>query len=220
MNQAIILITNAKGFVRGLLLLGIFILSGFSYLEGQSIVHGKIIDTAGRAVANANVLLVNSKDSVLVKRGLTDQQGLYNFENVKAGKYLITATRTGNKPAFGQPFDITDKPGNIDMGCLQLEKADVVLATVTVTAKKPLYEQKIDRLVINVAAAITYAGITALDVLERSPGVMVSRVNSSISVNGKNGVIIMINGKRNYMDMAAVIEMLAEIGRASCRERV
>jgi len=209
MNHATVLISNSKGFAGSLLFLFFFICSPISHLSAQSNVHGKIVDTIGRPVANANVLLVNSKDSVLVKGGLTDQQGAYSFQNVKAGKYRITATRTGNKPAFGEPFDVTDKSENLDMATLQLEKADVILSTVTVTAKKPLYEQKIDRLVINVAAAITYAGISALDVLERSPGVMVSRMTHSISVNGKSGVIIMINGKRNYMDMAAVIEMLA-----------
>ena len=155
MNQAIILIINSKGFARSLLFLFFFICLPFYFLSAQSIVHGKIIDTAGKSVTSANVLLVNFKDSILVKGGLTDQHGAYSFENVKAGKYLITATRTGNKPAFSQPFDVPDKPGNIDMGSLQLEKWDIILATVTVSAKKPLYEQKIDRLVINVASSIT-----------------------------------------------------------------
>src|SRR6185312_7048540 len=33
--------------------------------------------------------------------------------------------------------------------------------------------------------------------------------SNMLSVNGKNGVIIMINGKRNYMDLASVVQMLA-----------
>jgi outer membrane receptor protein involved in Fe transport len=209
MNQAIIPITSSKGFARSLLLTCLFLFCGWFFLQAQSIIRGKVVDSTGKPVTNANVLLVNAKDSVLVKGRLTDQQGSYIFENIKAGIYLITATKTGNKPAYSKPFDVTDNGRNIDMGAIELERTDIVLAAVTVTAKKPLYEQKIDRLVINVAAAITYASISALDVLERSPGVMVSRMTRSISVNGKNGVIIMINGKRNYMDMAAVIEMLA-----------
>ena len=209
MNQAIILITTSKGFARSLLLTCLFLFCGWVSLHAQSVIRGKVVDSTGKPVTNANVLLVNAKDSVLVKGRLTDQQGSYIFENIKAGIYLITATKTGNKPAYGKPFDVTDNGRNIDMGAIELERTDIVLAAVMVTAKKPLYEQKIDRLVINVAAAITYAGISALDVLERSPGVMVSRMTRSISVNGKNGVIIMINGKRSYMDIAAVIEMLA-----------
>src|SRR6185295_18723928 len=91
----------------------------------------------------------------------------------------------------------------------QLIEKEEILGAVTVTARKPLFEQKIDRLVINVASSITSAGSTALDVLERSPGVVVNRFASSISVNGKSGVIVMVNGKRNYMEIAAVVQMLA-----------
>ncbi len=83
------------------------------------------------------------------------------------------------------------------------------LAEVTVTAKKQLYEQKIDRLVINVAGNITASGSTVLDILERSPGVIVDRQNGLLSMNGKNGVVVMINGKINRMPMNAVLQLLA-----------
>jgi len=179
--------------------------------RSQVRVYGRIVDTTNKPVASANVLLLNAQDSVLVRGMLTNEGGGYNFENINAGKYLITATRTGNKPAYSHSFEINDKAGNINMGAIQLEQSDIVLTSVTVVAKKPLYEQKIDRLVINVAAAITYAGISALDVLQRSPGVIVNRVNNSLSINGKDGVIIMINGKRNYMDMAGLLQMLSSL---------
>ena len=72
-----------------------------------------------------------------------------------------------------------------------------------------MFEQKPDRLVVNVAGSITSAGSTALDVLERSPGVVVDRQNNSLSVNGKNGVVVMINGKLNYMPLSGLVQMLA-----------
>jgi hypothetical protein len=88
-------------------------------------------------------------------------------------------------------------------------KTTETLADVIVTGKKRLYVQKIDRLVINVAGSITSAGSTVLDILERAPGVIVSRFANSIAINGKGGVIVMINGKRNYLDMAALVQMLS-----------
>src|ERR1043166_1063453 len=181
----------------------------------QSRVHGKIVDTSARPIVNANVLLVNYKDSVLVKGTLTTEGGNYGFENIKAGKYLITATYTGVKPVYSEPFEINDKPDNIAIDTIQLDRSDIVLSAVTVIAKKPLYEQKIDRLVINVAAAITYAGISALDILDRSPGVRVNRINNSLSINGKSGVIILMNGKRHYMYMAALIQRLSSLPSGS-----
>ena len=64
-------------------------------------------------------------------------------------------------------------------------------------------------MVINVENSITSAGSTALDVLERSPGVMVDRLNNALSINGKNGVVVMINGKINHLPVSAIVQLLA-----------
>ena len=69
---------------------------------------------------------------------------------------------------------------------------------MNITAKKPMFEQKIDRMVINVANSITNTGSTALEVLMRSPGVTVKQQNNTLSINGKDGVILILNGKVNH----------------------
>lgn len=62
---------------------------------------------------------------------------------------------------------------------------------------------------VNVEGSITAAGATALEVLERSPGVVVNRQNNSIALAGKDGVIVMMNGKMNRMPIDAVVQLLA-----------
>ena len=178
-------------------------------VPAQSKISGKVVDTSGKAIAHANVLLLNSKDSSLVKGMLTNELGNYAFENISAGQYIISSTYTGVKPVFTNIFQISSRQENVDMGTITLEESSIQLVGVTIVTKKPLYEQKIDRLVINVASAITFAGRTVLDVLERSPGIIVNPMNNSLSINGKGGVVVMINGKRNYMDISAVIQMLS-----------
>ena len=51
---------------------------------------------------------------------------------------------------------------------------------------------------VNVENSIVNAGSTALEVLERSPGVTVDQ-NDAISLRGRSGVIIMIDGKPTPM---------------------
>ena len=114
-----------------------------------------------------------------------------DLSTVHAGGYLISATHTGVSPIYSGHFEVTGKQEKIDMGTMRLNEHSITLAAVTVTAKKPLYEQKIDRLQINVAASVVLAGTTALDVLERSPGVRVDRMNNSLAINGKGGVLVM-----------------------------
>ncbi len=176
--------------------------------SAQSGIYGKVVSNDDKSLANANILLLNTKDSSLVKGQLTNGEGLYTFENIPSGKYFILYSYTGYKTESSDSFSITDK-APLRLGTIKLSEIHLQLKEITVAAKKPLYEQKIDRLIINVAAAITFAGSTALDILERSPGVRVNRMSNALSINEKNGVIIMINGKRNYMDIASVVQMLA-----------
>jgi ACT domain-containing protein len=95
------------------------------------------------------------------------------------------------------------------MGTLKLLQKQVKLSDVIVVTKKPMFEQKIDRMVINVANSITNAGGTVLEVLERSPGIIIDRQNNSISMNGKSGIVIMINGRISKMPVNAIVQMLS-----------
>ena len=63
------------------------------------------------------------------------------------------------------------------------------LSDVTVTAKKPFIETKIDKTIVNVDASPTIAGASALEVLEKSPGVTIDN-DGNISLRGKQGVIV------------------------------
>jgi hypothetical protein len=64
-------------------------------------------------------------------------------------------------------------------------------------------------MVVNVANSISAAGLSVIDVLDRSPGVMVNRQSNSLSVLGKNGVVILMNGHRFRMPIEAAYQMLA-----------
>lgn len=81
------------------------------------------------------------------------------------------------------------------------------LKEVKVVARKKLIEQKLDKMVINVDAGITNAGTTAMDVLEKSPGVQVDK-DGNISLKGKQGVMIMIDGRPTYLSGPELANLL------------
>jgi outer membrane receptor protein involved in Fe transport len=196
-----------KGIVVGLTIL--FYLFSSGYCEAQYIISGKVVDEANEPVANANALLLRGKDSVLVKGMITSTSGNYVFENIPAGNYLITSTFSGYKQVYIKSFELKGSSYTHWIETMMLLKKNVELSNVTVIAKKPLFEQKIDRMVINVANSITNAGSTVLQVLERSPGIIVDRQNNSISMNGKNGIVVMINGRISHMPMEALVQLLS-----------
>ena len=52
------------------------------------------------------------------------------------------------------------------------------------------------------------AGATALEVLERSPGVVVDQQNDRLQLRGKAGVIVQIDGKQTYLSQTELMNLL------------
>ncbi len=186
--------------IASLLLLFPFVLFAQSTFK----VSGKITDDQGEGVPFANVLLLKSADSTLVKGALASDLGDYVIEDIPNGNYFIQSTVLGYQPSQSDSFLLNaDKT----IPTLILSEGEA-LDEVVVTAAKPLFTQKVDRLVINVESSIVSSGGTALEVLERSPGVVVNRQNNNISVVGKDGVVVMINGKISYVPASSIVQML------------
>ncbi|MEO1053250.1 MAG: outer membrane beta-barrel family protein [Bacteroidota bacterium] len=176
--------------------------------DAQSIIKGTAQESDGTPVSFANILLLNETDSSLVKGDLSDENGRFNLQVKKPGRYFVRATYIGYGQSNSEIITITNRAQIIDLGTLTLNQAATELDGVVVEAKKPVFEQQIDRTVMNVASSISSSGSTALDVLEKAPGITVDRVNYSLSLAGKDGVRVMINGKMNRMPLAAAVQML------------
>jgi hypothetical protein len=82
------------------------------------------------------------------------------------------------------------------------------LKEAVITGKKPLVQQRPDGIVVNVESSIMTKGSSVLEVLQRSPGVIIDRRNNNIFLNGKDGVMVMLNGKLMRMSIAEVITLL------------
>lgn len=106
--------------------------------------------------------------------------------------------------SFGQDSATTSKAVVTDT-LLPFQKQE--LKEVSVVARKKLVEQKIDKMVVNVDAAVTNAGTTALDVLEKSPGIQVDK-DGNISLKGKQGVMVMLDGRPTYLSGAELANLL------------
>lgn len=87
---------------------------------------------------------------------------------------------------------------------------------VVVSAKKPI-EVLPDKTVINLDAQPSSMGENALDVLRRSPGVMVDGAEN-IQLNGKAGVTILIDGKATQLSPQDVAQLLKSMEAANIRQ--
>jgi iron complex outermembrane receptor protein len=148
---------------------------------------------------NVTVELLRSKDSVLVKTSITDKAGIAEFENIGFNSYIIRASAVGMNNGYTNSFSVTESQTSIELPSISLTpKPASQLQNVTVSAKKPFIQKLSDRIVVNVESSPINAGSSAIEILERSPGVTIDQ-NDNISLRGKSGVIIMIDGKRTPM---------------------
>jgi outer membrane receptor protein involved in Fe transport len=152
-------------------------------------------------------MLLKSTDSSTSKITSTDNSGNYVLEQVVPGQYLLSITATGYK---AHRIILPPLTTSITTDPVRLQRAATLLKGVTVTARKPLIELLPDKTVINVDAAVTNVGATALEVLEKSPGVSVDR-NGTISLKGKANVLILMDGKPSYLPAADLANYLAGI---------
>ena len=164
----------------------------------EATVRGKISTTITNdknlPVENATVELRRQKDSSLAKAAVSDKNGAAEYEQVKPGDYFIKVTALSYAVYFSNPFSLAAGQTTLQVPSITLQTSSSQIQEVVVTGRKPFIQRLSDRLVVNVENSIVSAGSTAMDVLERSPGVTVDQ-NDVIAMRGKQGVIIMIDGK-------------------------
>ncbi len=179
-----------------------------SYAQSGGKVSGSIKDGGNQKVIDAaSVSLLHAKDSSLVKTAVADKNGLFSFENLKDGNYLVMAASVGHSKVYSKPFNLSATQPQVTLEVMQLVPLSKNLQEVSVSSKKPLIERKLDRTIVNVEASITNAGNTALEVLEKSPGVTVDK-DGNISLKGKSGVVIYIDGRPSYLSGQDLANML------------
>jgi hypothetical protein len=176
------------------------------HATADPVVKGKLTDTKGASLPFAAILLKNTTDSALYKGEITNENGDFNFENVKAGEYFLQVQLT-EFSKMNIPLSVNDNSGEIDLGTISVTESSQELKTVTIAAEKPFIERQVDKTVVNVENSIVHAGSSIMEVMEKLPGVIVDQ-DGNIKLKGKQGVIIMIDGKPSAMSGQDLANML------------
>lgn len=158
-------------------------------------VTGKLVTADGAPVPFANVLLLRDPDTTLVSAVLTGENGVYRIADVSPGAYRLRFSSIGYENSETPVFLWRASQTDTTLGDLVLLRNTQQLGEVVVRAEKPLFQQQVFGTVINVENSVLTKGSSALELLERSPGVYIDRRTNGIALNGKSGVTVMLNGK-------------------------
>ena len=171
--------------------LGALLILGFT--ASAQHITGVVKDAQGKGLEKSTITLLNGRDSSMVKLAVTNADGKFSVATGRSGSFLLSVSHVGLAPVYSKTIEVSGT-GNTDIGEIVMSKLKGDLTAVTVTSKKPIVEVKADKTILNVEGTINATGSDALELLRKSPGVLVDK-DDNISLAGKNGVQIYIDGK-------------------------
>ncbi|MBB5636933.1 outer membrane receptor protein involved in Fe transport [Pedobacter cryoconitis] len=203
---------KAAQFLIFILIIIIHVIPGYSQQAkpggiGKGQLNGKITDEKSIPVMYAVVNLIKASDSTRVKSVITTENGAFTFNQLDEDAYFVTIEWIGYQKKFNGPFVIDANHQLLNIEQLVILPETNQLNTVSIVGKKPLIERKSDMMIMNIANSTLAAGNTALEIITKAPGVTVDN-NGNISLRGKAGVNIMIDGKLTYLSNSQLTNLL------------
>jgi hypothetical protein len=181
---------------------------GMAMAQSNTRISGVVHDAHGTKLPYANIFLYTAVDSVFQKAVAADAEAHFTMEDVMQGTFFIKVSAVGYKDYFSPRFVLNGDIPHIHLKDIYLTEQATELLGVQVTARKPFIEQHLDKMVLNVENSISSSGSTALEILEKAPGVAVDRQSDQIRIRNKSGVVIMIDGKIVPMTAEALSQYL------------
>ena len=193
-----------------IVLMLLFSINSFCQTDNGNIISGRVQDAKSKALAGTTVSLLRAKDSSLVKAAVTNSEGIFEI-NTKANlQFILSYDLIGFEKKYSDVFNLNENK-DFKTATVSLIPSSKKLEEVTVIGtRKPLIEVKADKLVFNVENSINATGSDALELLQKSPGIQVDN-NDNISMKGKTGVKIYIDGKMLQMDAKDIASYLKSI---------
>lgn len=186
-----------------------FLSSTAIYAQAPAKVSGQIKDNTGKAVSTATIMLHSAKDSSLKKTAVSDSRGYYEMLAIKPGSYFVSSTALNMQKTSSPVFEVKENE-TVSVPDIITQPASKSLEGVTVSSKKPMVEVRADKTILNVEGTINAVGQDALELLRKSPGVIVDK-DDNLSLAGKNGVQVYIDGKPSPLsgaDLASYLKSL------------
>lgn len=195
---------------RHQLLFSCFLIILFSKVTAQTAlngrIYGRITDERNIPFGYANISLLKASDSTLVKGTAAANDGSFSL-NIPDGNYIIAVNMMGFDKLVKGPYLVNAGKQFYNLGDLKLAPSARQLSGVNITYRKPLVERQVDKTVLNIENSVLAIGNTAFDILQKAPGVSISQAGV-ISLKGKQGSTVMIDGKPTYLSSEDLTNLL------------
>ncbi len=166
------------------------------HASAQSTITGHLIAGEKNEALQGSISLLRQKDSMILYRSTADPNGYFSMRDIAHGDYILRIETGGFATAY---LHIVVTQAATILGDIAIIRKTAVMQEVTITAQKQLFEISGDKLTMNLAGNVLTSGLNGLELLERLPGVTVNRQSEEIQMNGKTGVLLMVDGRQLYL---------------------
>jgi len=174
-------------------------------------ISGKVIDAVTKLPVDYATVSISKAGAASPFDGVsTDPKGNFTLMNVNPGDYIVSVDFMGYKKKIIDQLSINSATPNISLGTITLEPIQTQLKSVDIVAKAPVVQNKIDKMVFNVANDLTSQSGTAADVLQKVPQVTVD-IDGNVQLQGNSNIRFLINGKPSSIFGASLADALQSI---------
>lgn len=185
-------------------------------LLAQDGLHGRLEDQNNESIPFATISFMKLPDSTVVTGTTTDLKGEFQLTPSQPGNYILKFSAIGYSPWSTEEFQVNGKGFDKNFGVIRLEEETTMLDDVLLKTWKQRVKVESDRLVMDVGGTALAAGNTAYELLSRAPGVSVGP--GGFLINGKSGVLVMINDRQTYLSSGELYALLESMPAENIKE--
>ncbi|WP_316798811.1 TonB-dependent receptor [Pedobacter frigidisoli] len=185
------------------LLLSVCLLFSFgTCLKAQTQQHsikGRTIDTASTTLlSGTSVAILNAKDSTLVKFTRTSENGTFELNGIKNGKFILLASYP-KYADFVEHFTLDSTTQVKDFGKINLTGMAKLLADVIIKGNRAAMKIKGDTVEFDPKAFNIEPNSKVEDLLKQFPGIQVDK-DGKITAQGKTVQKVLVDGEEFFGD--------------------
>lgn len=194
-----------------------YITAHCSFAQSTFKITGRVLDSLQQPIDNAVISLIKYNSGALVKTTFTEKGGDFDFSDLSIDSFKVSVTQLGYTAFVSRVIVLDSIHLFVQLPDIILKSNSQKLDEVVIISKESFIERKLDRIIVNPDALISNAGGNALDVLAKSPGVIIDN-NGGIKLKGKSGVAVFIDDKPTYLSGTELENYLKSLSASSIKQ--
>lgn len=195
---------NTRNIMKSSLILVLMAIALQAKSQSQTIhIKGKVVDTLNEtSLKMASVSLLRASDSILVKFGRSDAQGMFDLTLREPGKYIALVTF----PSFADYVDVLDVPAKpeMDLGVIPMVTKSHLLSEFVLKQQLGAIKIKGDTTEYVADSFNVRDNATVADLLKKLPGIQINK-NGEVVAQGETVKKILVDGEEFFTDDPAVV---------------